>query len=307
MANSTPRTSHHSKGLPYHQIQPHYDHWYSLFKADSALAARLGRKSAWKLIEFRFSQAVSDETIPLVHIAADNALARHGWSHGHTLILQLILSGTYRRSSQTSQKAVDLLEKLVSYALETRFMPEISAEDDRAMVECSLGYCRFLMIEPREPQNALSACGCSDNQDLASNILRRCEETCDSSRNLYVYPYLHWLRFVIRRQRPGYQYPDTTDEDVEMIQRVLKMLEHGILGRHSFSPAPYFIRVLQARLLLYRGKSSYPKRCSQLQELTHSCLLYSTSMDSSTILLITHREPINVTTNQRLHTLESTY
>ena len=255
LANAIPRTSFKSRGLPYDRLQPHYDHWYSLCKVEDSLVSRVGCKPFWELIKFRFTQAAHEETIPLVQIAAANALARHGWSHAHTILLQFCLANVYRKSSQTCQKGADLFEKLAPYALNMRLMPEMTVEDDRAIVESSINYHRFLINKPADSQNVLLAHGHPGNRDLVSSILRRNEEICDSSRNLYSYPYLRRLQFVMRWQHLRYEDPNATDEDIEMIQRVLNMVEHGKLGRHPFSPPPYSIRILQAGLALCRGTS----------------------------------------------------
>ena len=269
LASAVPRTYTHSSGLPYEQLQPHYDRWHSLLREDNSLASVVSCKANWELIRFRLSQAAIDENISLLRIAAANALARHDWPHHHTIVLHLPLVRTYRLSARTLQEGVDLLEKLTPHALKIGFLPEMSAEDDQAMVESVILYQRLLLCELAGPNDVLPIHGPPEDRNLVSSVVRRVEEIADRSRGLYVYPYLRWLRFALKRQRLGNNKLVVSDEDVACTQRVLDMLEHEILGCHPFAPPPHAIHFYKATLLSRQGESAVARDSSAGWRRTH--------------------------------------
>ena len=260
LANAVPRTYTNSVGLPYDQIQPHYDRWYSSIREDATLATIVGCKASFELLRFRLSQAALEETLPFLRTTAANALSRHGWAHNHTTILNLPLANALRHfSAGTFQEGVDLLEKLAPHALKARFLPTMSAADDQAIVESVILYHRFLLYEVPGSDNVLPVRGSGPgDKERADSIVRRIEEICSNARELYVYPYLCWLRFSFRWQRLGYNNLVVSDEDVGATQRVLDMLEREIFGRHPFAPPPAYVSIFKASLLKRKGVFETP-------------------------------------------------
>ena len=161
----------------------------------------------------------------------------------------------YRKFSLIYEEGVKLFEKIAPLTVGTIFMPERSTEDDRAVVESSISYHRFLIYEPADSSNVHPVHGGLADRDLASSVLYRMKEICESSRNLDVYPYLCYLDSVTRWQRLGFKNLHATDEDVKMIQQVRDKVENGLLGLRPFSPPSWTMLVLEAGLAFSRGNS----------------------------------------------------